>query len=828
VARIISISGEARTELGEGWKLVSTAPTTFAVPQELPTNLDWVAASAPGTVAGALAACGDWNLDHPSPLHNQDFWYQTRFSGDGRATLRFEGLATLAEVWLNDAPILTSDNMFLAQSVDVDLSGDNSLHICFRALIPALAALKPRRARWRPRMITQQNLRAVRTTLIGHMPGWCPPVHVVGPWRPISYHQNTKLKIAECDVRSALSGRDGIVRVFVRLANAKDVTASVESGDHVAPLSQTQPGTWEGELTIPDVQLWWPHTHGPSPLYEVRLRFDDTIVDLGRTGFRSAAIDRGPDGEGFTLRINDTPIFCRGAVWSSADVVRLPCGRDDFRPWLELMRDAGMNMVRVPGTMVYEAPSFYELCDEFGILVWQDAMLANFDYPVQDSKFLAAIETEVRQFLDQRQLSPCLTVFCGGSEVDQQAAMLGLPASARQSVVFDKIFPSIVEALRDDLVYVPNSPTGGTLPFSVNAGVTHYFGVSAYLRPLTDARRADVRFASECLVFANIPHEITLERAAPDLTLHHPLWEARTPRDHGSSWDFEDVRDHYLEMLYRCKARDLRYGDPEHYAHASRAVVAEVIEATFSEWRREGSRTAGALILFLQDLWPSPGWGIIDSLGEPKSAYSAVKRACQRTQIFLTDEGLDGLALHVVNESPENLRLRVSLTCLRDGRLPIIDVSKEIDVLGRGKVKLSSAELIENFFDITYAYRFGPLAHSVTIATLHTLDSDEPLGEAFHFPDGRSLERIELGLSAGVEQHGDGGWYITVSTERCAQSVRIIDRHFRPDVDYFHLSPTAPRRIRLSRRTGAKPDSTPAGDVVALNGTDRPSYRAIS
>src|SRR5262249_22082874 len=147
-----------------------------------------------------------------------------------------------------------------------------------------------------------------------------------------------------------------------------------------------------------------------------------------------------------------------------------------------------------------------------------------------------------------------------------------------------------------DVPYVPNSPYGGAMPFLPNAGVTHYYGVGAYCRPLEDARRADVRFSAESLAFAHVPQQKVVHRRLPVPAVHSPLWKERTPRDRGASWDFDDIRDHYLEVLYGINPARLRREEPERYLDLSRAVSGEVIEATFAEWRRKGSGCNGALV----------------------------------------------------------------------------------------------------------------------------------------------------------------------------------------------------------------------------------------
>ncbi len=288
------------------------------------------------------------------------------------------------------------------------------------------------------------------------------------------------------------------------------------------------------------------------------------------------------------------PVFCRGAVWTTADIVSLPGGREDYRPWLEKAASANMNLIRIGGTMAYESAEFFQLCDELGLMVWQELMLANFDYPASDAAWLADLKQEVAQLLDRTSASPSLAVVCGGSEVYQQAAMLGLPESAYKSDLTESILPELVHGHRPDCVWVPNSPSGGAMPFSPNAGVTHYYGVGAYMRPLEDARRANVRFAAESLAFAHVPEQVTLDKHLPVAAVHDPRWKARVPRDRGASWDFEDVRDFYLKLLYEVEPERLRRENPGLYLDLSRAVTGEVIEATFAEWRR-ADRPAVAL-----------------------------------------------------------------------------------------------------------------------------------------------------------------------------------------------------------------------------------------
>ena len=224
---------------------------------------------------------------------------------------------------------------------------------------------------------------------------------------------------------------------------------------------------------------------------------------------------------------------------------------------------------------------------------------------------------------------------------------------------FGEELPGIAAKCCPGLPYIPSAPCGGDLPFRTRSGVANYFGVGAYLRPLEDVRRAEVRFASECLAFANVPEPEMLEKMAiatpGGSSPTHPAWKRAVPRDSGTGWDFEDVRDHYLKLLYSADPVALRYTDTTRYWELSRMVSGEVMAEVFGEWRRPASPCGGGIILWSADLEPGAGWGILDSQGQPKAAYWFLKRALAPCAIWTTDEGLNGVDIHVANDCPAAL-----------------------------------------------------------------------------------------------------------------------------------------------------------------------------
>lgn len=816
------VTGQRIVRLEGGWRMAMTAPGAANAPSALPAGLDWIAAPVPGTAAQALQAAGQFRVADPTLLHDKDVWYHLTLADPGPRTLRFEGLATCAEVWLNAERLLESANMFRTHEIDVELTGDDHLFIVFRSLDKTIETKKGR-ARWRTKLVENNALRQVRTTLLGHMTGWAPAVHAIGPWRPVSLiDQSPLLRVRAFDLQATLDGDDGVLKLTLDLERQGMRPAAVlHAGSHSASLTWAGNNRISGVLRLRKVDKWWPHTHGKPALHAVRLRLGEAEIDLGKVGFRSVELDRGADssmgGKGFALKINGLPVFARGACWSASDLVSLAGDRASLEPWLRLAADAHMNMIRVGGTMTYESEDFLALCDELGIMVWHDFQFANMDYPAADDAFRAEVEQEARQFLHRSQGHPCLAIACGGSEVAQQVAMMGLPPELWTGPLYEEVLPKAVALVRPDVSYIAHSPGGGDLPFSTDTGVSHYYGVGAYRRPLEDARRANVRFTSECLGFANVP-----VMASPGVKWNdYPAWKHAVPRDRGADWDFEDVRDHYLRLLYGVDPARLHREDRAHYLRLSRAVSADVMQATLAEWRRAGSPCAGALVWMYKDFVPGAGWGVVDAAGHPKLAWHGLRRAFQPIRVALTDEGLNGLGLHLINETTTALKARLSLTCLQDGATVTLKRERDVELPARSNRTLTSADLIGSFFDLTYAYRFGPPPLDVAVVRLSDAATGAAIDEGLHFPLGRAALTHTSGLAIELVRLGED-WALRLQAAKIAPSIQIEDTAWRAADEGFALMPGEQRTVKLiAVAPGAGP---PTGQVFSGLGKDLVGY----
>lgn len=811
--------------LDRGWEAAVAPPDAVLHPRDI-DGLDWIGASAPGTAAGALAAAGRWRVGDPLELDGDDWWFRTTFDAPPAAPgeevlLRLDGLATAAEVHLNGELAASAHSMWAPVAADVGarLRDSNELAIRFRALRPLLAGRRKPRARWRTRLVAEPGLRFVRTTLLGRAPGYAPGPAPVGPWRPITLERRRTVAVDALDLRAPAAADGGSIEVRAvlrplggRAVGAVQAEAEWDHGgaDAALVLADGANGAIEasGSIRLQGAPRWWPHTHGDPGLITVRLHVrvgeESAMVACGRVGLRR--LDTVPGGgtvedDGLDIAINGVPVFARGAVWTPVDAVGCAATAEDVRAAVTQVAEAGMNMIRIPGIGAYEAEEFHDACDDLGVLVWQDLMFANLDYPFADDDFARVARTEAAGIVRRLAGRPSFAVLCGNSEVEQQAAMLGLDPGTGRGDFFGAVVPELLRQTGCDAAYVPSAPCGGVLPFRPGRGVANYYGVGGYRRPLSDVRLAGVRFAAECLAFSNVPDAAALADLAGSepgvLVAHHPRWKAGVPRDHGSGWDFEDVRDHYLRALYALDPDELRRTNHDRYLELSRAVTGELMAEVFGEWRRAGSPCSGGLVLWLRDLRPGAGWGVLDHRGAPKAAWRHLSRALAPIAVWTTDEGLNGLAVHVANDRSEALEARLRIALYRDAEVRVEETSAEVVIAPHAVRAWDLEALLGRFVDASYAYRFGPPPHDVVAATLTAADG-ALLSQAFRFPAGRPLmpSGADAAGARAVLEHGQPA-RLSVSGRRVLLGVQIHAPGFRSDDDAFTVEPGGSRTVAL-------------------------------
>lgn len=802
---------------GAGWDVFCEPPGRPGTAAE-PGHLVATGIALPTTAAVVVREVDGEAAARARDYDGETWWFRTTVEVPEETDLLLDcaGLATICEVWVDGVLIAESESMFAPLRVTLRSStGSIVLALRFRSLTEHLARRRPR-GRWRSSMIAAQGLRWVRTTMLGRAPVYTGVPAPVGPWRPITLTPADTLTPASTGPRVRGRWHDGAAALRVDTTTAPGEPVTVEVAGTATTVTADADGRARIALTVPGLIPWWPHTHGDPTRYPVRINdFRGSVEYL--VGFRDITVDRSTGG--FSLAVNGIPIFCRGGCWVPVD----PIGFDTAgqRELLEQVAAAGANMVRVVGTMVYESPEFYDLCSELGLLVWQDLMIGTVDPPA-DEAFTDLLRAEIDAFVDDNGHQAALAVISGGSETDQQPTMLGLSADEYRMPFAEDELPRIIERADLSVGYLPSSPSGGELATHEGSGVAHYFGVGGYLRPLDDVRAAGVRFAAECLAFAVPPERRSVDTlfGSANPAGHDPVWKRGVPRDRGSSWDFEDVRDHYVRTLFGVEPSLVRRDDPEYYLDLGRAAICEAFTAAYSYWRGADSGCDGALVLTLRDTAPGAGWGLVDSLGVPKAPWYAWARASAPVAVLLDDRGLDGLRITVTNDRPAPLSARLVVGLHTATGLVPTEGAIDVVIPGHGMWSGSVDGIVGRFTDATHAHRFGRRGYEAIAVRLLDPDVADPdaadtaeIASAVHLVDGpqRPLQD-SVGLTARCTRVGDD-WELRVATTGAAQYVVIDCAGALPADNWFHLAPGTHRDIPLRATDGRRP----SGRVRALN-----------
>jgi beta-mannosidase len=773
------------------------------------------------TVAAAWREWGLLDLDDRSTLERidgQDHHWRAKLPEHLRAEaiagrrvlLQLPGVATIAEIWLNGELLAESESMFQPLEVELTgaLRGNDTLEVIIRSLTSFLDGTKWPRPRWKTRLVSDQRLRNVRTALVGRV-GWAPPTPVAGPYGGAHVHVLDGTEVHSSEVRTWLDGDAGVASFLVR--NGPNVRVGVEIGAVTKWLESVGGDQWTGDVRIDGVSKWFPHTHGKPALFDVSLILapkgsDEEIhrVACDPIGFRTITVDETHGG--FEVAVNGTPVFCRGAVAMPFDVVGANPDHVSLRATLQTVRAAGMNMIRLGGTNWYESPELHRLCDELGILVWQDLPFASLDYP-STPEFQTAVQRELHHHIPRLRSHPSTAIICASSELEQQAAMMGIAPEVIALTPGQTWIRDFLTTLAPEIHYVASSPTGGHLPMRVDTGISHYFGVGAYQRELQDATLSGVRFASECLAFANIPGSSVLRDLG---ALESEHWKARVPRDSGSDWDFDDVRDHYVCTLTSASI-DLKLKDPERWFELSEVIPGEVMASTFRTWR-SGSVCHGGLVLSLNDVWASAGWGLFDSNGTAKASLQRLAHVLQPFALLAVDRGLNGLDLHLINETDVAVEgyLRVRAVD-RVGR-SILKGFESIRVGARSSVVVAAESVLGRFADPTYAYRFGaqPFDAVVALFSREKLEDDDydDLDSAYAYAmhvispqwESDALTELSIAVSSVVAQ--PNGLRITMESSGINRFVAVSAEGATMSIGQLDLGPGQRKSVDLSWPVG--------------------------
>ncbi len=627
---------------------------------------EWLPATVPGGVHTDLLALG--RIPDPFVGDNEkrvqwvagaDWEYRCRFAADdellnqSRVWLVCDGLDTLATVSLNGRALGRAANMFRQYRWDVKASlqaADNELVIAFASPVEYAVAGQAQR----PMAGVSQAIPGgpyLRKAPCQFGWDWGPQLPPVGIWKDIRLEGAGEARLLDVHLRQTHG--DGRVNVSAAVAverwtddgpftarlhivapNGQELTAEAAvSAEHTAEIA----------LPIDEPQLWWPNGYGDQPLYRAAVSLHREDVEIDRRdyqlGLRTIALRQEPDqwGRSFEFVVNGVPIFAQGSNWIPADSFPTRITDDYLEALIRGAAETHQNMLRVWGGGFYEEERFYDLCDRYGILVWQDFIFSCSIYPLDDADFLENVRVEVVENVRRLRHRASLALWCGNNEMEwgwvdwswDRPELADLKAAYHR--FFHQTLPTWCAAEDPDTAYWPSSPSSDTpfeAPNGQQQGDAHYWDVWHGRKPFTAYRDQYPRFMSE-FGFQALPPLATIRTYAgeADWNMTSYVMEQHQKNDSGNSLMVGQMLD-----TFRLPK------DFPSLVYLSMVLQAEGIRYGVEHWRRSRGRVAGTLYWQLNDCWPVASWSSIDYFGRWKALHYAARRFYAPVLLSIEDD----------------------------------------------------------------------------------------------------------------------------------------------------------------------------------------------
>jgi beta-mannosidase len=721
IALPLSAAEPSSVDLDSGWQFRAVANADRADVKE------WHAAQVPGVVHTDLLHNGliPDPFDKDNEFHLQwiglaDWEYQTSFQVDAAALahehldLVIAGLDTFADVYLNDQAILHADNMFRTWRVPAKTmlkDGPNTLRIVFHSAVEHMLPYVKSLPYVLPSISThnfgnEENLAtAPYTRKAPYQYGWDwgPRFLTEGIWQPIRLEMWDALRIDNFHIRQeTITPGLANVRAELDIEASQPTTATLTlshdemSGPQAADGSQTlQLNAGINRISVPlrivAPKLWYPVGYGPQNRYRfsasVKVGKQVAAHSETKTGLRAIELRRVADewGKSFAFVVNGIPVYAKGADVIPFDSFPNRVTPEIHRNILQSAVDAHMNMVREWGGGYYESDDFYDICDELGIMVWQEFSFGG-DMIPGDVAYQENVRQEAIDQIKRLRDHPSIVIWCGNNEVetgwyhwgDRQEFKEAISPETRDRVwqdyviMFADILKSTVAKYADPTPYWPSSPSANfeEIPDNQHNGDMHYWAVWHQQAPAEDYTKQFPRFMTE-YGFQSFPEMRTIRAYA-----HNPQ-------------DF-DIRSTVMQAHQKNKGGNERiltymlreYRQPKDFAsfvYLSQVQQAEIIKIGAEHLRRQRPRTMGSLYWQLNDCWPVASWASIDYYGRWKALQYYARRFYDDVLIspFLDH---DRVEVYVVSDKLQPLSGTIHMRLLDFSGNSFLDQTKDVQI----------------------------------------------------------------------------------------------------------------------------------------------------
>lgn len=633
----------------------------------------WLPIQIPGDIHIALYKAQvipdpfyDQNENQLQWIEEKEWWYRLHFKADSNKSQKDErimlicrGLDTFATLWLNGKKIGTTKNMFHDYQFDISRniqSGEtNVLAICFD---PPQAHSIPNLP-FQPWGINSERI-SYRKAQFSFGWDWAPRFPTIGVYRPIEIARQKKAVLAgihfttdklypenktavlslSIDIDNFTRNND--IHIRYQLQNADGQTVKEERLQLVGQMKKMKQ---QVTFMLSDASLWWIHELGEPYLYQLKVELfsGKTLLDSNSiaVGIRSIELDQSVDAREpgcrfFRFILNGAPIFAKGANWIPADSFPGRLTKKDYEKLIIAAQHGNMNMLRVWGGGLYEHDDFYDLCDQMGILVWQDFMFSCATYPEAPLAFEQEVQTEAEYQVQRLRNHASLALWCGNNEnqwIHDKTYWDQPNYQVPGSLYYNTILPQAVQELDGHTPYWPGSPYGGNDHNSMNDGDRHNWMVWHGDPPRLFGEKPQVDQSPNGVSYYNYAHDTgrfisefgmhaspvlaTLQRCMPpeQLYFHSPAM------DHHNKDNPKNKGDNLMLTVT---------GLPDNlqdYIDYSMITQGEGLKFAIEHYRRRKPHCSGTLFWQLNDCWPALSWSVIDYYGYKKAGYYYAKRA---------------------------------------------------------------------------------------------------------------------------------------------------------------------------------------------------------
>lgn len=793
-------------------------------------STDWLVASVPGTVYSDLLASEKAqnayyraNETEIQSLFEKDYEYVRSFVVDedirtcDTVMLCCDGLDTLASITLNGSPVADTDNMHRSYRFDVkDLlhQGDNEIRILFRSPVQFV------------RKIEKENSGAKGLTYLRKascMFGWDWGLSLPdsGIWRDIYLEGFNMARLADVFVLQHHSDNQVMLEMQTELEryknNALDICFMVSDPTGKVLYDTRIPVKESDNLTfiIQNPQLWWPTGQGKQPLYRIKVTLMDGTIQLDSKDFkiglrRITLLRKKDEGDyGYAFEVNGRPIFAKGANLVIPDAVISRRSRNSFEKIIRDSIAANFNCIRVWGGAFYPDSYFYDLCDEYGILLFHDFMFACNFYPA-DSTFLENVRAEVTDNLKRARNHASIALWCGSNEIESclhafsDPTMRDLleklgawdmlipfeavePLRANIKTLFYELIEPLAKELAPQTSYTATSPVGDKpFEFSQYSGDAHYYLAYDNMQPYEHIRELDYRFLTE-IGFQSYPDYKTI-CAFTEESDRSPYSEVML--QHQKCNNGNQTLETYLDRDYQVPA------DFKKYVYATQTLSATITSYSIEHFRRRTGHCMGYLVWQMNDCWPAVSWAGIDYYGRWKAQQYSLKRSFAPVMVSALDDGYK-VCLYVNNDHPNNVDVTVKWSLINSNNQVVRNGEASVEV----KPQKAVCAVETDFSDVIVDTK-----NQCYLAFSAFIDETEVSNGVVLFVKPKEYQFEDPQIQIRVTEQG-AQFCVGLTSNTLAYAVALELKHYDAifSDNYFHLLPQQEKVIRIEKSSISDP-----------------------